>query len=363
MKFSHFLSLNLCGLVCGVAAGWGQSLSDGDVTPAEFPPAGYKASQYVDSRGCVFIRAGIDAATTWVPRVNRSRELICGQTPSVPAAARGAPQVATPAPEITLPTAPQPAPPVAVSVPKAKLAVKPADTSPQIGAQPATPAPKVAPAAQQQAPAPDAAPACTGASALSQQYLKPNDRVPLRCGPQEQPYQSGELEEETAPAQTKRPVQRAAVAPQRPDLPTGFRPAWEDGRLNPMRAVRTAAGDQAMHQIWTQTVPRQLVSDEKRELVTRSAVSLHSLAAPSAPRGVSLRGKGYVSLGTFGAAPQAQALAARATAQGMSAQVGRFSRQGKDMQIVLVGPYPDLRTQRAAADILTGLGFAPKLLN
>ena len=50
--------------------------------PAEFPPQGYSGKQYVDSKGCVFIRAGIDDSPTWVPRVTRSREHICNAVPT-----------------------------------------------------------------------------------------------------------------------------------------------------------------------------------------------------------------------------------------------------------------------------------------
>lgn len=110
----RILSVLACaGLVGLFAPGIALAQSAGlDATPAETPPAGYTSRYYVDSRGCMFIRAGSGAATNWVPRVTRSRELVCGFAPSIAAPAptvavivppaKGAAPVATPPAPVTV---------------------------------------------------------------------------------------------------------------------------------------------------------------------------------------------------------------------------------------------------------------------
>jgi cell division septation protein DedD len=52
------------------------------IRPAELPPADYAGQQYVDSKGCMFVRAGRGAEVVWVPRVSREGVPICGNPPS-----------------------------------------------------------------------------------------------------------------------------------------------------------------------------------------------------------------------------------------------------------------------------------------
>jgi len=61
-----------------VAAGATFAVAQSLATPAEFPPTSYTGTQYVDSTGCAFVRAGNGAFVNWVPRVNPKREHLCG---------------------------------------------------------------------------------------------------------------------------------------------------------------------------------------------------------------------------------------------------------------------------------------------
>ena len=83
-------------VIAGLVAAWSvvgrpvQALSMAEAgKPAEMPPANFSGIQFVDSRGCIYIRAGYGGQIIWVPRVTRKREVICGQNSSYPAVTHG----------------------------------------------------------------------------------------------------------------------------------------------------------------------------------------------------------------------------------------------------------------------------------
>lgn len=67
--------------------------------PAELPPADFAGQQYVDSRGCMFVRAGTADQVLWIPRVSRGGVPLCDSPPSGRRVAIGA--EAAPAVEAT----------------------------------------------------------------------------------------------------------------------------------------------------------------------------------------------------------------------------------------------------------------------
>lgn len=171
----------------GVTTGAAEAQIGGQ-QPAEFPPSSYRGKQYVDSAGCVFIRAGIDGNVTWVPRVNRKRQILCGYEPTdLGTLAESAPPQ-TPAPpvvEITLDaeTQPAPKPEVAkvVAAPVPPAAVVPAEAPREVVPQTAVivadmPPPLVTPQPPQGVQA-----ECPGVGAVRGGVVRGDSRQSLRC--------------------------------------------------------------------------------------------------------------------------------------------------------------------------------------
>lgn len=222
MKITRIITIALLSATVGTGAVQAQIRNQ---LPAEFPPASYKGKQYVDSKGCVFIRAGIDGNVTWVPRVSRKRQTVCGFAPTNLGQVAAAPQPAPAVERITLDNAPrQPAAsttaPVRRTTPRATAAVtapvaqpkpalrrvttvrrvpKPAPAPVVVRQTAPRPAPVIVsrPAAVAPTPKPAAPPAtvttrrtasvCPGVSAMGQRYLPTNGKLAVRCGPQAAP--------------------------------------------------------------------------------------------------------------------------------------------------------------------------------
>ena len=86
-----------CAIAAAVAT-MGHAQTNG-FAPAELPSADFEGREYVDSRGCVFLRSTFGGQVTWVPRYGPDRQPVCNGTPDGDTVqAEVAPEVTVPAP-------------------------------------------------------------------------------------------------------------------------------------------------------------------------------------------------------------------------------------------------------------------------
>lgn len=445
MRVTRIIALAVVAGTFGLHTSDAQTLKDAQ-PPAEFPPASYKGKQYVDSRGCIYIRAGIDGNVTWVPRVSRNRKQVCGYQPTNVAGSTAAPAAPstsqaevitvpgggqTAAPAAAAPAAPAPKPAATTTTTTYKPS-KPLKTTkdpiPKVSvttaaaAKPAKPAPvaPTKPAATAAATRP-AQSGCSNASALSQQYI--NNTPDVRCGPQSEapvtygrgggigPQSSLRLTPNTRIVPAHVYDNRQNTLPTEP-VPEGFRTVWEDGRLNPhraerglqpavlsqqvivpagfrvvdreddrlnpMRGIRTAAGDAQTALIWDNSVPRKLVKVDTSAArrITLPNAQAESLAeaedpaflfasrsAPDAPAPEQVLASSYIRAASYKTDAEARAAAQSLAKNGLPVRLGTLKRGNKEYRLVLAGPYATRSQARQALPQVRSAGFGSARLN
>ena len=305
-------------LFTGISAAIAQSTD-----PSELPPADYQGQSYVDSKGCIYLKAGYGGNATWVPRVGQDRKPICGQTPTSEAAQvsdasgqKGVVRQLTRIKKQKVPAAPR-APVLIgcpVSVPIARryattdggsVVICTATNGSLTGARSPI------------------YPTGTGVGAALSTTRYAGATIPLGQGKLQVSQSS------------------AASAP-----PAGYTAAWQDDRFNPLRGKGTAEGEAAQDRIWTRDVPAE-------EIATVAKPARASKAVASSGGGTF-----YVQVGTFGEPTNAEGVRARLKGLGLPVSNGKFRKQGKVLQVVYAGPFASGAEAQAALSAARGNGFA-----
>lgn len=302
--------------VCvGVGAAQAQpsALSD----PAELPPKSFTGQQYVDSRGCVFLRAGLGGTVTWVPRVTAERKQMCRR----PAGA--------------VDTASAPAA-VAVEEVAAVTPVKPAVKA----------APVQKKKVRKVAPAPASPPGMRMACPVGAPYLEqlrgPSGDSKLYCTRGDGTVDGAALPRLIHAGTVVGQVSGVTIVPgaaAAPPVPKGYVRAWKDDRLNPHRAVGTAEGMAAQDRVWTRDVPQ------------KAAVT------PVVPV-VAATGHYFVQVGSFGVAANAEGAAGRLGAMGLPVSRASAKLGGKPVRVIYAGPFGTTVEAQAALSAVRRAGFA-----
>ncbi len=340
--------------------------------PAELPPADFKGKQYVDSQGCVFIRAGIDGDVSWVPRVTRDRKTVCGFKPSLEAAA----------PEPVTTVSVQSAAVAPALEPEIMLVVEPAPR-PVVVAKP-TPAVvrQAAPKPKQRAVKAVAKPAVRMPKPMLVSSVREDGTVAVTSTTRIVPKHVAENRRNTRSVQ----------------VPKGYKPVWTDGRLNPRRAEQNLEGRAQMALVWTNTLPRRLINQsngrdvttkvpliypytsverQRQEIgeveivrrngktvkrVIRTPAARHPVySSRSAPEGAQqenvVDGGRFVQVGTFRVSENAQRVARQIARMGLPARIGQYRKGGKTYMFVQAGPFAKTDQLNQAVKRVQQAGF------
>ena len=377
----------------GVSAAQSQTVSQIG-GPKEAPPAGYSAMQYIDSRGCVFLRAGMGGAVNWVPRVGQDRKVLCGYPPSIGGKAVAVATVpdieAAPAAVAVAAAKPAVVAPVRQAIAQADYVPPPARVGTVIPTMqaPAAAARALVVAVQPGVPVASAAGqiACPASAPRLQRLPLTNGGTVLVCTPGDgvlrglraPVFAAGAgvgAAFEDAPARVATdagaaPVRSVAVTRAETGgavagvrlaapvvaVPKGYAAAWKDDRLNPLRGVGTGAGQAMQDQVWTRKTPATPVGDTRkarreaaRARASGAVLVVSSMSAPAEVR----QGGYYVQAGSFGVPANAEGAMARLAAAGLPVARGRAN----GLIVVMAGPFGSPAEAAGARGIARAAGF------
>ena len=82
------------------------------------------------------------------------------------------------------------------------------------------------------------------------------------------------------------PANSVVTVPPAPPVhvPHGYRRAWDDGRLNPYAGKQTFTGALQTAQVWTQTVPRRLKTNDARDVTSQNNYVVYPIQDYTKPR-------------------------------------------------------------------------------
>lgn len=153
-----------------------------------------------------------------------------------------------------------------------------------------------------------------------------------------------------------------------PQIPEGYRAAWDDDRLNPNRGPRTTTGDMQMAARWdvsklpmrenNQTPAQGLIAQPSTgvHLFTKSPATEPVAAPAPAPAELTHR---YVQVGMFNVPENAERAAAKLQALGLPGRVAK-TRSGRT--VVVAGPYDSASALNAALTKARQGGFSDAFL-
>ncbi len=347
MRFRTIPAGVIClALLAGGSTAQTAGVADG---PVETPPADFDGTQYVDSRGCVFVRAGYNGATAWVPRLTSEREALCGLDPTMPATEHAYAGAVT-SPDLT----------ASSLLPEQQLFTLP---EPEVVNLPVSPAVVSAPVAARPAnfvfsTRGTLTTACPSLSSKAQGWVKSHGLIVV-CLPADALVADRRGDGSNV-------IHVPKPFPLRP--PAGWEFAFEDDRLNPYRGHRTYEGLMAMRGIWTTDIPRELRmgggSNYRVVAATRASDGTYVLATkgiePATPVTAPVTvasAKRYVRVGLFSTESAARKAASHLKGLGLPLRLATVSKSSGDYRVLLAGPFGSTEELQSGLSAVQDAGY------